>query len=296
MYRNKKFIKNIMCILGITTTSLIVMPANATLISTDVVTIVDESGSMSTEHAWLPGLITDLHTALSAAAGADPLTARYGLTGYGGNGIHLQADKHLVGGADFGTAAQYVTAAGTLTTSGGFEAGHRAIQDTLSDYAFSASAAKNLILVTDEDSDVVAGINVATAKAALTSAKALLNAVINVTFECGDGSSALGMTSTLGYKADGAGGFSTCLGATAVGGSGSSILDYADLAIDSGGAAWDLNQLRAGGLLATSFTAAFVDIKVQEIVNQQTSVPEPSTLAILGLGLMGLASRKFKKS
>lgn len=32
-----------------------------------------------------------------------------------------------------------------------------------------------------------------------------------------------------------------------------------------------------------------------EIITEVTDVPEPSTLAILGLGLMGLASRRFKK-
>ena len=40
------------------------------------------------------------------------------------------------------------------------------------------------------------------------------------------------------------------------------------LAHDLGGAAWDLNLLRDGGLSAESFTAAFIEIKVQEIAGE----------------------------
>ena len=39
-----------------------------------------------------------------------------------------------------------------------------------------------------------------------------------------------------------------------------------DLADANLGAAWNLDQLRAGGLLAESFSTAFVDIKVEEIM------------------------------
>ena len=60
--------------------------------------------------------------------------------------------------------------------------------------------------------------------------------------------------------------------------------DYVDLALNSGGAAWNLNILRSGGTNADSFTASFVDTKVQEITEQPpVSVPEPGTLALLGL-------------
>ena len=230
----------------------------------------------------------------------DSFNATYGLTGFGARRSHDPASplahKHLVGGGDFGTAGQFGTATGSLVTSGSTEDGHQAIDFALNNYTYTPGAVKNLILVTDEDSDNRSpGINAATVASGLSGASAMLNAVINVKFKCnyGHGPRALGMSSGgVGYKADGAGGFTTCANAKAVSGSGTSIADYVGLAINSGGAAWDLNQLRAGGLTAMSFTNAFVDIKVQEI----TGVPEPTTVAFLGLGILSMGMlRKQKK-
>ena len=68
---------------------------------------------------------------------------------------------------------------------------------------------------------------------------------------------------------DGNGGFTRCDGAYATSGSGRTVDDYVDLALENGGAAWDLAFLRSGGTNAESFTKALLDIKVEEILSQR---------------------------
>ena len=91
------------------------------------------------------------------------------------------------------------------------------------------------------------------------------------------------------YVPDGNGGFLAVDAIGTVNGFGSTERDYVDLAWATGGAAWDLNLLRAGGLTADSFTAGFVDIKGNEIEQQVRGAPEPSALMLFGLGLLGLS-------
>jgi hypothetical protein len=76
--------------------------------------------------------------------------------------------------------------------------------------------------------------------------------------------------------------------------------NYIDVALGTGGAAWDLNALRAGGDSALSFGEAFIDIKVSEIISQPPSNPAPiplpaaGWLLLAGLGGLG-ALRRFGK-
>jgi VPDSG-CTERM motif/von Willebrand factor type A domain len=243
----------------------------------DVIFIVDESGSMSGEHAWLGSMVTALEANLATAG----VTGNnYGLVGYGGSSPHGPAGhKHLVGGGDFGTAAQLSTATGGLTLSGGTEDGWQAINYALNNYTFRAGAALNIILITDEDRDNTSSDTYASTLAALTAKGALLNVVVNASFNTG---TALGIDSTGNkYVADGLGGFTSSGGGVATSGAGTTIA--------TGGAAWDLNKLRAGGLTAASFTEAFVDIKTTEIVTG--GVPDGgSALLLLSLSLGGLAT------
>ena len=274
--------------------------------SADIATVVDESGSMAGEHAWLPTMIAALEAGLqTAGVGTAPDSNQYSLTGFGdcdhsippGCGYYQPPHSHTVAGSEWFSAGDYGTANPALTTYGGWEDGWESIQFALNLGGQREGAATNVILVTDEDRDQITGSTATYANtlAALLANNALLNAVVNATFYCGNGARALGMDSAgNGYVADGSGGYTTCAGAYASGGAGTTISDYVNLALATGGAAWDLNQLRAGGLTATSFTAAFVAIKVKEI-EEQNEVPEPGTLALFGLGLIGLGLSRRRR-
>jgi len=271
----------------------------------DIIAVVDESGSMGGEHTWLPGMINAMDAALLAAAGSDTFSVQYGLTGYGafsyGHGVSQRGHVHDMDGAtpgdqQFGSATDFAAAAGGLVTSGDTEDGYEAMRFVLDNYSLRPNARTNLILVTDEDRDTNGGPDKSSMLNALKKNQALVNAVIN----CGmfvDGTQVLGVDSKgNGYVANGQGGFTTVTGAFTTGScSGSTEADYIDLALATGGAAWDLGLLRAGGDTAASFTAAFVDIKVGEIITPP-QVPEAGTLALLGIGLTGLGFARRRKA
>ena len=267
----------------------------------DVLFVVDESGSMSGEHAWLSSMIGDLEAGLVGKGVGDGTDGsnQYALLGYGGNWAvpsHGDPHKHTVGSGDWGTASELATATGGLVIDGSFEDGWAAIDFALNNYVFREGAALNVILITDEDRDVTSGSTLTynSVLSSLQAKDALLNTVVNATFKNYSGATSLGIDSEgSAYMADGSGGYTQSTGGVAVSGYGTTIADYVDLALGTGGAAWDLNQLRAGGDTAVSFTNAFVDIKVEEI--QEQIIPEPNTLLLLGAGLIGVFALGRKK-
>jgi hypothetical protein len=251
--------------------------AMASINAADIMFVVDESGSMAGEHAWLQSMVATLESKLVAAGvGAGVNANRYGLVGFArsSNAPH----KILVGGGDWGTAAQLGSAATTLVTSGSIEDGWRAIHYAINNYTYR-DAAINFILITDEERDNTdSSLSYTSVLNEILGKGALLNTVNDAGLRTSSGATALGIDSELNsYRPDGAGGFIESLGGAYVQSAyGTTKANYIDMAWATKGAAWDLNQLRAGGMTATSFTTAFVDIKVQEIQDQ--IVPEPVSL------------------
>jgi hypothetical protein len=253
--------------------------------SADIVFIVDESGSMSGEQAFLEDIISDLDAGLATAG---ITTRNYGVVGYGGGVGVGPAPRDVVSDFTSGSSTELTDqttaegALGSLTLGGGFEDGWEAIDFALN-YNFTGDAI-NFILATDEDRDNNdAALTEGGVLSALNSNGVTLNTINDLDLEDGSGATALGIDSSgEAYLADGSGGFTTSTGGTATSGFVNTIDDYVDLALATGGAAWDLNQLRSGGSVAESFSEAFLDIKVREIRDDvDRDVPAPATLVLL---------------
>ncbi len=250
---------------------------------------------MGGEHTFLQTVVSSLDAGLAAAG---VTTVNYGLVGFGGNnsspgyGDPVDLSSGLVGLADLQTAL------GGLYTSGGTEDGYEAMQFALDTYTFTG-AAINFILVTDEDRDNTSADTYESILANLTSSKVVLNAVVDqdvydsnglVIGTDGDGTT---------YAADGLGSFTETALASFGYASGSTYADYTELALATGGAVWDLGILRSGGTNAESFASAFLDIKVQEVVEQieenTPAVPLPAGLPLAATGLGALAFLRRRK-
>jgi hypothetical protein len=267
----------------------------------DVVFIVDESGSMSGEQSFLANTITSLNSALVSKGVTD---VQYGVIGYGGSVVpgDLYDTPRLVN--DLTSLATAKSGIESLITSGGFEDGYDAIKFAFDNINFRLGAARNFILVTDENRDDTPGSTntMSSIASLLSSTSTVLNAILNVSsIEDGNGNTTgvIGINNNKDtYTANGSGGFFT----TALGtlNSSSNSLDYDSLALNSGGAVWDLNVLRQANetnLWNESFSSAFIDIKVQEITTQPPSgqIPLPAGGWLLLTGLGGLAALRRKR-
>ena len=124
--------------------------------TSNVIFIVDGSGSMSTEHDFLKSVITDLDADLATAG----VTNRsYGLVGFGRTST-LGGPEPSTICADapaLSDAATTKTNHNSLVANGGTEDGYSAINFALSAFNYTSGAAVNFVLVTDEDRDVLAG-------------------------------------------------------------------------------------------------------------------------------------------
>lgn len=249
----------------------------------DVVVAIDESGSMGGEQAWISQAVGSLQAGLLSRNIGITEENNYGLVGFtnaGSSRVLRNAGNNWTSGEDFPLLASQLS-----TSRPGTEDGWRGVTMALNEYEFRENSARNIILVTDEDRDnTSSSITFDSVLEDLETNNALLNVVVDARFYCEDGTRALGVDSNnRGYVADGQGGVETCINATATSGFGATVNHYVDLAMLNGGAAWDLNFLRSGGHYAESFTKAFVDIKVREIVEQLPPLDMPD-LVVHSLG------------
>ena len=250
-------------------------------LAADILLVVDESRSMGGEHRWLPDMVRNLETQLrSSGIGTfSDLPNRYGLVGYGRRQpIEYARVLATRTGRTLFSAAEYSQANDQLIADdqGRIEDGYQAIDHALTElpYRKGSNIARNIILITDEDRDVItqgATLTRESMKTTLESLGFILNVVVDNTFS-GYGFNALGVDSNnISYIEEPNGQFRRETRDVRIGkGYSGTRQDYTELALALNGAAWDINILREGSNGADSFTAAIVEVKTQEIRKQLT--------------------------
>lgn len=238
--------------------------------SADIIFLVDESGSMEGEQAWLGDVITPLDASLEAAGISNN---RYGLVGFADTArIRQSGDDRWM------TAADFASATDTLSTNrSGHEDGYKGIDFALQNYVFREHAARNIILVTDEDrTNRDSALSFSSMAGDLEDNDVYFSLIANALLEDESGNDAFGVEADgTAYIDDDTGGFLELPGGDYTGsvgirgGTTADIKpDYVDLAWEVGGITWDLNFLREGGQPADVFTDVFVDVLGINVVRQ----------------------------
>ena len=237
----------------------------------DVVFVVDESGSMAAEHDWIKGVVLQLDPLLQAqGVGAGNRPNKFALVGFAAPVEEQIAGRLLT---DLTTPQGFVAAVSGLSLDGSYEDGYSGIQYALDHASLRSNTSRILVLVTDEDRSVLdPTLMNDIILQRLQDESVVLNVVVNQGFLYGS-SFALGVsegniayiyddTRTSLYSANRGG-----IQYPRYYGYGNTLHDYVDLAFQLNGAAWDINQLRLGGVYSEAFTNSFIDAKVAEVMS-----------------------------
>ena len=247
--------------LGALVLSLVMAPAAHATVIADIIFVIDDSVSMGGDIAQVKANIVTFNSVMIA----NSIDANYGLVRFGGPNQtvatygysdHASVEQGLVDFPTFnagGSPFQNLTAPTSALEKGsvGVIAAFLGSANTLP-ISFRPGSVKNIILITDEDDDSSLA-EFAQADALLGANDALFNFI--------------GQISNPDCSA----------------GAGNTESRYSVLAANHGGTCFDIDAFRAD---PQPFFDNFTTVKVAEIISK--SVPEPTTLLLLGLGLAGL--------
>lgn len=253
--------------------------------SADIVFVVDESGSMADEQAWIGPMVMQLNTRLEEYGYQNN---RYGLVGFADTPRSLPSSS-----SRFLSVTEFVNGAKSLSTGrSGNEDGYRGLAYALNQYEFRVDATPLVVLVTDEDRTVTDNtVNFENITNQFIDTDVRLYSILNAIMTVPSGGQVLGVDSTgLAFKVDTSGSYTIADGGTFLrseivsGGSDAGIKsNYIDLTWGLGSTVWDLNNLRQGGIQSSAFTAAFVDLLPLEVGNSPSvrsievmAIPAPS--------------------
>ena len=271
--------------------SMVVPDSGTDLGSADIIFIVDESGSMAGEQAWLGNIIQSMDSSLSAAGLTNN---RFGLVGFTSSGRVLRS-----GAEALMTAASFKTASGLLSTGqGGAEDGYLGIDFALRSFQFRPGTVRCIVLVTDEERTTVSSsLTFASTRQLLLSQNINFSLIANANLKDTSDSAVFGVAADgTAYSSDGSGGSTSTsggrfVGSESVGGGDITNIktEYVDLAWQADGITWDLNFLRDSAAAATVFTEVFVDVLSDSIVRD---IPIDVRASIPGIGFQNLSGIK----
>ena len=260
-------------------------------LSADTVFIVDESGSMSTEHEWIGELVTQMDQQFQENNITDN---RYAICGFGSSAHESNelGHQHTFANNEVWTDASGISNHidnGGLSLTGGTEDGLQAIEHTIQSYDIRENAVPNFVLITDERRDNQTGVSTPEMRRKIEYElrnfcfnDGILSCVVSLSFYVDEtDEQALGLRHDYAtYLEEPNGGFS-------IGGDG--YIDfsqgipnegdaedvwnaYGKLAFDLNGSIWDLALLSDGGNVVESYSNAFISERVESIFNADVNL------------------------